>query len=76
MNAITAYMFSELLSSAMSLVHIRLGRAKGSVRHFYTQFVLRIPAPHLASLIDSLSIVAVCFVPIALLYRKKIFIKV
>lgn len=49
MNAITAYMFSELLGSAMSLTHIRLGEAKGSVRHFYAQWFLRIPAPHLAS---------------------------
>lgn len=76
MNAITAYMISELLGSAMSLVHIRLGSAKGSVRHFYAQPFLSIPSPHVASLIYSLSIVAVCFVPVAVLYHKKIFLKV
>ncbi len=76
MNAITAYMISELLGSAMSLVHIRLGSANGSVRHFYAQPFLSITSPHMASLIYSLSIVAVCFVPVAVLYRKKIFLKV
>lgn len=75
-NAIAAYMFSELLGSEMSLVHIRLGDAKGNVRHFYAQCFLGIPDPHLASLAYSLSIVALCFIPIAVLYRKKIFLKV
>jgi predicted acyltransferase len=76
MNAITAYMISELLGSAMSLVHIRLGDAKGNVRHFYTQVFLAIPSPHLASLAYSISIVVVCFIPLVFMYRKRMFLKV
>ena len=77
MNAITAYVFSELLSSTLSEVKVHSGTATVSLSgYLFALCFSGIPSQHLASLAYSISIVAICFVPVAILYRQRIFLKV
>ncbi|HVC89749.1 MAG TPA: hypothetical protein VND66_03915 [Acidobacteriaceae bacterium] len=77
MNAITAYVFSELLGSTLSAIHVHAGIQSVKLSQYYFDLCFaKIPSPHLASLAYSISIVAICFVPVAVLYRKKIFLKI
>ena len=76
-NAITAYMFSELLPGALGLIRFH------SHGEWMTPLIwvdLRV-FPHIPDLAwrafaYSFSFMAVCFVPVWILYRKKIFIKI
>lgn len=73
-NAIAAYVFSEFLGPVMSWIHLSHGgNVHRSLAHF---FVATSPDHHIASLAYSLAIVAISFVPVAILYRKKIFIRI
>ena len=74
MNAITAYVFSELLAAAIwetpvygrkTLSQIIAPRLYGSLHR-----------PQVAALVYALCFVLVCWLPMLWLYRKKIFIKV
>ena len=77
MNAIAAYVFSELFASVISQYHLHT--ATGSVRlkaYVFDHFFARIPSPHLAALTYSITTVAISFILVLILYRKKIFLKV
>ena len=77
MNAITAYVFSELLSSTLHAVHVRMGQKTVNLSWYcFAHCFAAIPSRPMESLAYSISIVAICFVPVAILYRKKIFLKV
>ena len=77
MNAITAYIFSELLSSILYTITVPSGTGPISLSGYvFTRSFAAIPWPHLAALAYSISFVAVCFIPVAILYKKKIFLKV
>ncbi|MHB1937720.1 MAG: acyltransferase family protein [Acidobacteriaceae bacterium] len=77
MNAITAYVFSELLGSALSAIHVHVGASSMKLSQYcLAHCFAEIPSPQLASLAYSISIVAICFVPVAVLYRKKVFLKI
>ncbi|MES2221472.1 MAG: DUF5009 domain-containing protein [Acidobacteriota bacterium] len=77
MNAITAYVFSELLSATLNAIHVRSGVATVSMSmYLFARCFAGIPSHHLASLAYSLTIVAICFIPVTILYRQKIFLKV
>jgi predicted acyltransferase len=76
-NAITAYVFSELLSSTLHAIHIRMGPKTVNLSWYcFAHCFAAIPSRPMESLAYSISIVAICFVPVAILYRKKIFLKV
>jgi len=73
-NAITAYVFSELLAGAIDNIHLGSG---GNLQQWLYHSVLRIvPDPAFASLLYSLGFVAVCWLPVYVLYRRRIFIKI
>ena len=77
MNAITAYVFSELLSSTLHAIHVRMGQKTVNLSWYcFAHCFAAIPSRPMESLAYSISIVAICFVPVAILYRKKIFLKV
>jgi predicted acyltransferase len=77
MNAITAYVFSELLTSALYAIHVHMYTAQISLSwYLFAKCFAGIPSHHLAALAYSMCLVAVCFTPVALLYRKKIFFKI
>jgi predicted acyltransferase len=76
-NAITAYVFSELLADALSAVYVRNGaRVTDLQQLIYQRQFFPLVNPSFGSLLYAITFVLVCFVPVLLLYRKKIFIKV
>jgi predicted acyltransferase len=76
-NAIVAYMFSELLASSIGNIHFLAdGDQTDLPAYIFDHTFANIPDPGWAAFAWSVSYLAVCFVPIWLLYRKKIFIKV
>jgi predicted acyltransferase len=76
-NAIAAYMFSELLPGV--LVNLRFtsaGTPTNVIKFLLEHVFARIPDPGWAAFAYSITFTAVCFVPIWLLYRRRIFLKV
>lgn len=74
MNAITAYVLSEVLGALMGVIHINPHLSLSVWA--YNQIHSVVGPPGLASLIYSILFVLVCWVPMLLLYRKGIFLKV
>ena len=76
-NAIAAYMFSELLPGV--LVNLRFtsaGMPTNVIKFLLEHVFARIPDPGWAAFAYSITFTAVCFVPIWVLYRRRIFLKV
>ena len=76
-NAIAAYMISELLPGTLSFIHLNDGARRVNPlfyanHHFFTF----ITDPGWRAFAYSVSYTFVCFVPVWLLYRRKIFIKI
>ena len=74
MNAITAYVISELLAPALSAI-----RPTGKLslhQILYAHLFAPIHPLAIGALLYSISFVLVCWLPVFALYRKKIFIKV
>jgi predicted acyltransferase len=76
-NAIVAYMFSELFPSLLYVFEFKVdGKTEsilGVVNHFYYSVI---PDPGWAAFAFCLSILAICFIPVWILYNKKIFVKI
>lgn len=73
-NSIAAYVLSELLSAALGSIHVSPHQSLkdavyGALHHL-------VPDPSLASLLYALLYVAICWLPIYVLYRKRIWLKV
>jgi len=77
-NAIVAYMFSELLASTIDVVKVSASPGvHESVQGFvFAHVFAHIPDAGWAAFAYSVSFTAVCFVPVWVLYKKKIFVKV
>jgi predicted acyltransferase len=73
-NAITAYVFSELLASAIDNIHTGPGVNLQQTIYRSTHSV--VPDAAFASLLYSLGFVLVCWLVVYPLYRQKIFIKI
>jgi len=76
-NAIAAYMFSELLEKTLHNVHFVSGGKRTDVLAFVFDHVFgHIPDPGWAAFAYSVSYTAVCFIPVWVLYRRRVFLKV
>jgi len=76
-NAIAAYMFSELLPGVLVNLHFTSDGMRTNVITFLRAHVFaQIPDPGWAAFAYSISFTAVCFIPVWLLYRRRIFLKV
>jgi len=77
-NAIAAYMFSELLPGVLDNVSVPDGPGRRAALNvvIFEHIFARIPDPHWAAFAYSVTFTAVCFIPVWILYRKKIFLKV
>lgn len=77
-NAIAAYLFSELTPGILENIHVSSGSGGGTNLIYWVAMhtVARIPDPHWAAFAYSVSFAAFCFIPVWILYRKKIFLKV
>lgn len=76
-NAIAAYMFSELVPEALHHVHVATGgRRTDALSVVFDHVFARIPDPGWAAFAYSVSFAAFCFIPVWLLYRRRIFLKI
>jgi predicted acyltransferase len=76
-NAIVAYMFSEIFPGLLGFIKLSSdGRIMSPQQYYFVHVLSHIPNPGLAAFAWSVSITAVCFLPVWFLYRKKIFVKV
>lgn len=76
-NAITAYMVSELLPGILSLFRPTDNGHTESIEGFiFNHFNAHIPDPGWAAFSWSVLFAAVCFIPVLILYKKKIFLKI
>lgn len=78
LNAIVAYMFSELLASTLWVIAIPVSQRQHQTLQvfLFTHIFAHIPDPGWASFAYSVSFTALCFVPAWVLYHKRIFVKV
>jgi predicted acyltransferase len=77
-NAIAAYMFSELMPGILFNIPAPGGRSPhpNIVAWFVAHTFAHIPDPGWAAFAYSVSFTAFCFLPVWIMYRKKIFLKV
>ena len=76
-NAIAAYMFSELLPGVIGNIAIAAGTRHMTLEAWlFTHLFAHIPNRGWAAFAYSVSFTAVCFIPVWLLYRRKIFLKI
>jgi predicted acyltransferase len=76
-NAIAAYMVSELLAGGISTILLHDGDKTRNLQEWiYYHWFFPLINPSFGSLMYAITFVLVCFLPVLLLYRKKIFIKV
>ena len=73
-NAIAAYVLSELLPGALSFIHPHPGVP--FLLWFYDSILHVIPYAPIASMVFCIVFAAVCWAPIYLLYRRRIFLKI
>jgi predicted acyltransferase len=76
-NAIVAYMFSELVPAVLYNIRFTAdGRQMNPLSWLVAHTFAHIPDPGWAAFAYSFSFTAFCFIPVWVLYRKKIFVKV
>lgn len=76
-NAIAAYMISELLIGLIAMIPFHGGEHEtNALQTVYIHVFMRISDSGWRALVFSVCYTAVCFVPVWLMYRKKIFLKV
>ena len=77
-NAIAAYMFSELTPGIFYNLHVagENGKRMEFMTWLFTHTFAHIPNPHWAAFAYSVSFTTFCFIPVWILYRKKIFLKI
>ncbi|WP_353072190.1 acyltransferase family protein [Tunturiibacter gelidoferens] len=73
-NAIVAYVFSELLAAALFSIPVHPG--VNLAQSIFRSILHAVPNVPFASLLYALAFVAVCWLFVAVLYRRKIFIKI
>ena len=73
-NAIAAYVLSELLPGALDLIHPHPHMS--FLLWFYDSIVRIIPYQPIASMVYCITFAAVCWLPIYIMYRRRIFLKV
>ncbi|MGA2889754.1 MAG: heparan-alpha-glucosaminide N-acetyltransferase domain-containing protein [Terracidiphilus sp.] len=76
-NAIVAYIFSELAPTVLGNINFTIGgRRTDLLSWFFNHVFASMPDPGWAAFAYSASILAFCFLPVWILYRNKIFVKV
>ena len=76
-NAITAYVAADVVLLLLDLIHVNLnGKTVGAQPYLYQTFFVPYFSPYNASLAGAIAYVLILLVPMWILYKKKIFIKV
>ncbi len=71
-NAIASYVFAELFAGCCFLIRVH---GQTVSHHVYTSLFAGVGSPAIGSMLYSLFFVAVCWVPMALLYWRGVFLK-
>ena len=74
-NAITVYVISELLNPVLNIIRVHDGKLTLQ-RYIFLKVFAPIHNLPIASLLYAICFMLVCFLPGAILYRKRIFLKV
>ncbi len=74
-NALAAYALSEFLASFLSTIKLP-GAGHTLQQNLFVPLAAWIPNPYIAALTYAVLYVAICFVPVQLLFRKRMFLKV
>ncbi len=76
-NAIAAYALADLASSLLFNVHVHFGRRSITLQEYVYRAAFGAVSPReFASLLYSIVFVCLCWLPIYVMYRKRIFLKV
>jgi predicted acyltransferase len=76
-NSITVYTIAELFAEGLYLFNVKLaGESLSGHDYIFERFFAPLGSPSFASLLFSLAFVLLCLVPIWLMDRKKIFLKI
>ena len=76
-NAITAYMFSEIVPGVLDRIHFTAdGRLTNPMAWLANHVFIHMPTPGWAAFAFSFTTLAYCFIPVWIMYRRKIFVKV
>jgi predicted acyltransferase len=76
-NSITAYMFSELVPGLLERIHfLSDGKQTNPMLWLADHVFIHMPTPGWQAFAFSFFTLAYCFIPVWILYRKKIFLKV
>jgi len=76
-NSITAYMFSEIVPGLLERIHFTAdGRTTNPMLWLAEHVFVHLPTPGWAAFAFSFFTLAYCFIPVWIMYRKKIFVKV
>jgi predicted acyltransferase len=76
-NAITAYIIADLFAISLYVVNTRVnGEMMSAQGYIFQQFFASLGSPSFSSLLFSLAFVLSCLLPIWLMDRKKIFLKI
>ena len=76
-NAIVAYVISEELYVLLVQIHFTdAGKPSNPLRYVFQHVFMHIPDPGWRSFAYVVVYTAVCFLPVWLLYRRKIFVKI
>jgi predicted acyltransferase len=76
-NSITAYMFSELVPGLLERIHfLSDGKETNPLSWLASHVFIHMPTPGWRAFAFSFFTLAYCYIPVWILYRKKIFIKV
>jgi predicted acyltransferase len=76
-NSITAYMFSELVPGLLGRIEFMSdGRKSNPLAWMADHVFIHLPTPGWQAFAFSVFTLAYCFVPVWIMYRKKIFVKV
>ncbi|SEG37188.1 Predicted acyltransferase [Bryocella elongata] len=74
-NSLAAYTLSEFLAAFLSSVHVA-GSTETLQQWLFHPLAIVVPNLYVAALAYAILYVAICFVPIQWMYRRKIFLKV
>jgi predicted acyltransferase len=76
-NAIVAYMISEVLYEAQAFIHFTdHGEPTNPFQYVFQHVFMYIPDPGWRSFAYVVAYTVLCFLPVWLLYRRKIFVKI
>ena len=76
-NAITAYVAADVVLKILELIHVQVnGQKTGAQQYLYHTFFVPYFSPVNASLAGAITYVLILLIPMWILYKKKIFIKV